>query len=357
MLELYTPFTGLPDLEAKIAFGLVYIARQTPLVEPKDIRIEPLRGYYDIQIETDEPQKVLNDLDRALRDVSIRRLCEYVLRRIPGMQPKYIETYIEHIEGLKDEKKLINLYQQSSLTKRELKAPSTICGHKARTKMPGAILALSPSIGKLWLRRDGFEKWENIKVCRCCFALALLGFTQYVPIFNVGKPPAIRWVILTPLPKEVLDGEELDLLASAIKSPPIERIAANIPCATLLLSIFAYHSHLAEVLSHKEYAIHIASLSMDRVWKTTGSTIMDVAPLVEFIRASSFNAATVINMIDAIRRGKGKVEAIELLNRLLLTRDKRSRTSLFRRFARTYAEINLLYPDTAKYLTRWCYGS
>lgn len=357
MLELYTPFTGLPDLEAKIAFGLVYIARQTPLVEPKDIRIEPLMGYYSIRIETDKPQDILNDLDRALRDISIRRLCEYVLRRIPGVHPKYVETYIERIEGLKDEKELIKAYQQPPLNIHELKASSTICGHKAKTKMPGAILALSPSIGKLWLRRDRFEKWENIKVCPRCFALALLGFTQYVLIFNVGKPPAMQRVILTPLPKEVLDGEELDLLVSAIKSPPIERIASNIPYTTLLLSIFAYHSHLAEVLSHKEYAMHIAPLSMKRVWKTTGLTIIDVAPLVGFIRASSFNAATVINMINAIRRGEGKVEAIELLNRLLLTRDKRARASLSRRFTRVYAEINLLYPDTADYLIRWCYGS
>jgi hypothetical protein len=117
----YTPATGFPDLEVKIAYGLARVGIEAFGVEK--VTIEDRGGFYTINIEANE-----NDLKKP--DDTFNLLCKRLLSSsyIPFSTPGIAGRSAESIRVTESETFSLNIYKSMALNSAN-KKPDNICKH------------------------------------------------------------------------------------------------------------------------------------------------------------------------------------------------------------------------------------
>lgn len=342
-LTLYTPATGFPDLEAKIAYGLARVGIET--FGADKVRIIPEKGFYVISIDGD-----IDKLNVAFNRIAKRLLSsDYIPRSTPGITGKSA-TIIKMGES---ENFDVTIYKEVK-EYAEHKQSEVFCRHKESKKVSNVIGFTAPATTGVLCKRDGIDisyyqgqlrrPTNPREICKTCGLLALLGMWFANFVFTVED----KEIIIIPIPIEEISGEKLGEVFALQHKVRKAWIGQEIPQVTIPLIFLSRFSSSADIL--KGFELFIAVLSRQQGYHVDGLFVIPVENYLDFIGYTPYNIAT----IDIMIRRRAYV-SLQELNKVVYNWEKAS----LLKFARLYVQetstnnfTNLLYPETAKYLLK-----
>ncbi len=348
-ITLYTPATGFPDLEIKIAYGLTRVGIETFGMER--VLIQDNGGFYTVLIDINEDE--FGKLDRAFN-----MLCKRLLSSsyIPFSTPGVAGRSAESITVKENESFSLNIYRSMEFFS-ENKANENICSHSSRHRNSsvGNIIGFATSTS-YHHKRDGIDvsTQQNIprrptnpkNICKTCALLSLLGTWYATFIFNVAD----REIIAIPIPKEKISGSKLQEIFALQHQIRKNWINQKIPQALIPLIFLSKIPSSADIL--KGFDLFVAVLSRQQGYHVDGLFLIPIGNYLDFIQQTPYNIATIDVMLE-----REAYSSLQELNNALYYRDKAS----LPKFARLYVQetspkkgdwVNLLYPETTKYLLK-----
>jgi len=351
MITLYTPATGFPDLEAKIAYGLARVGIEAGT----EVSIIPREGVYKVSFKTQDKNLINTTFHLLLgRLLSSRRFYDL------GVKPKYRTKYLPTREARKRLSKidLRQLYQLDVKSDFEFTRHRQ-CSHKGAVfgaikenerQLGGLILLASVHAGKPQYR-DNRQRDLNLGLCETCGYLNVLGKESFSFTIQLGKGKNRKYVAVTPIPITKLEDLQLHYLLSTQKTLHNFWLSDLIPLNVFTLGLLAKVPSLSDVVSDLRLNFHLALLSKDNKGDTVvgQTTIVNTLPFAKFISHSPYNSV----MVEKLLEEKPKISTlIEITSAI-----ERRNLSNLSKFPRLYVQetttdnyANLLYPDTVRYL-------
>lgn len=342
-ITLFTPATGFPDLEAKIAYGLARVGIEAFGMEK--VSIQGSSGFYTVTIDIHE-----TDFD-ALEN-TFNLLCRRLLSSsyIPFSTPGISGRSAESMGVTENEIFSLDVYQSITFNA-ENKKSENVCRH--RNSSIGNIIGIAAATS-YHHKRDGIDTSIQQKVprrptnpkniCKACASLSLLGTWYASFIFNIAD----REVIVVPIPKGKVKGPKLQEIFSLQHQIRKNWFNQEIPQVLIPLVFVAKIPSSSDILTG--FDLFIAVLSRQQGYHVDGLFLIPINNYLDFIRANPYNIAT----IDILLRREAYNSLQELNNAVY----NRVITSL-PKFARLYVQetstnnfTNLLYPETSKYLLK-----
>jgi CRISPR type I-A-associated protein Csa5 len=302
-------------------------------------------GFYSVTIkgELDKLESSFNTLCTRLFSSS------YIPFSTPGISGRSAESItIDEADNFS-----LSLYQ-IPISISENKDTETVCRHEGTDlERIGNIIGFSASTS-YHHRRDGLDisKQQGIprrptnpkKICKACGILALIGMWYATFIFSITD----REVIVIPIPKEQTSGTQLQEVFSLQHQIRKDWISQEIPQTLIPLTFLSRIPSSADIL--KGFDLYIAVMSRQQGYHVDGLFLIPIDNYLSFLRASSYNVASVDTMLRNEAFG-----ALQELNYSILN----STPAALSKFARLYIQetstnnfTNLLYPETAKYLLK-----
>lgn len=345
MITLYTPATGFPDLEVKIAYGLARVGIEAFGMEK--VFILDNGGFYSVTIDTNK-----DSFDKL--EISFNMLCKRLLSSsyIPFSTPGISGGSAESIPASESEKFSLDDYK-SMLFNAANKKSENVCRH--RNVSVGNIIGFTTATS-YHHKRDGIDTsiQQNVprrptnpkNICKPCALLSLLGIWYASFIFNVSDREII--VIPLPLPKIKITGSKLQEIFALQHQVRKNWFNQEIPQVLIPLAFLSKIPSSADIL--EGFDLFVAVLSRQQGYHVDGLFLIPIENYLDFIRQTPYNIAT----IDLILR-KETYSSLQELNNAIYNRDKAS----LPKFARLYVQetstnnfTNLLYTETAKYLLK-----
>ncbi len=337
-ITLYTPATGFPDLEAKIAYGLARVGIEAYGTDR--VKIVPEKGYYRVLIDGG-----IDKLNKVFDRVSSRILSsDFIPRSTPGITGRSALT----IKVKESENFDLSIYRNIAEVA-EHKKSENFCRHKDGNAVSNVIGFTAMATTGVLCKRDGIDityyKGEPRRptdprgMCKACGLLALLGMWFANFIFNIRD----REIIIIPFPKEEITGRKLQEIFALQHRLRKDWISQEIPQVLIPLVFLSKIPSSAVIL--KSFDLFIAILSRQQGYHVDGLFLITMENYLDFIDQAPYNVAAVDKMLKQEAFG-----ALTQLNRAIYNKDKSS----IAKFARLYVKetSNLLYPETAKYLLR-----
>lgn len=348
-ITLYTPGTGLPDFEMRIALGLCAAALNA--FAPEKVCLYQEAERYVIAIEDEQVQeKLKNSLawlcaNRIGRPEALMQISGFYKAKVhPSTEGAKVksEGYAKKIA------KFANLIRQSNPEKlfaittamnKPLRRTFKSCGHihAPKTKIFDAIFPLSPEIGKIPIPR-GTTKRKNLAVCSLCGVLAVLGaysFQLHLSVPPKGKNrPELIFAFLPKFSKEI-PGPALARFLSATKY--VERRITELPAVASGLVLLAGYPHLVEALtihhvSLEGFSVSVAERLGNRAPRFVARFEEDCSMPVSFLQYSVRNRALVQRMLRDRTFENSRVNILITLSRALRNSDSTALVD----FARSY---------------------
>jgi CRISPR type I-A-associated protein Csa5 len=353
-ITLYTPATGFPDLEAKIAYGLARVGIEAFGMEK--ITIHDEGGFYKVVIGVDENEsekleKTLNLLCRRLLSSS------YIPFSTPGIGGRSAESIPV------SENEIFSLDNFKSMPVNATnKKSEDVCRH--RNTPVGNIIGFAVATS-YHHKRDGLDIsiQQNVprrptnpkNICKICALLSLLGMWYASFIYNVSD----REVIAIPILKGEINGIKLQEIYSLQHQIRRNWINQKIPQVAIPLVFLSQIPSSADILV--EFDLFVAVLSRQQGYHVDGLFLIPIENYLDFIRQTPYNIATIDKLLNTFGDKRYPKEAYDALIELNNAIYYRKSDSLLK-FARLYALetapkdsnkwINLLYPETTKYLLK-----
>ncbi len=343
MIILYTPATGFPDLEVKIAYGLARVGIEAFGIDK--VAIQDEGGFYEIIIDCDVSKE--DRLDKTF-DMLCRRLLSssYIPFNTPGIAGRSAES-ITVSEG---ETFTVNNYKLIIFNASNIQTEN-VCKHKDESI--GNIIGFTVATS-YHHKRDGIDisiqqdiprrPTNPKKICKVCALLSLLGTWYASFIFNIAD----REVIAIPIPKGKVTGSKLQEIFSLQHQIRKDWINQKISQVLIPLVFLSKIPSSADILDG--FDLFIAVLSRQQGYHVDGLFLIPIENYLDFIRKSPYNIATIDVMLRREAYG-----SLQELNNTIYNRNKAS----LLRFPRLYVQetssnnfTNLLYPETAKYLLK-----
>ncbi len=356
MISLQTPFTGYPDLEVKIAYGLARVGAEA--IGTERVTIKNRGGYYEVQIDASENKFEL--LEKTFSMLCQRMLSSEVL---PFMTPGVGTRSAAKIKAGEKESFSLKIYRNRNFLLENRKTQN-VCRHN--NKSVGNILGFTASTS-YHNRRDGIDVVltpRNTKdktspkitrrptnprnICKTCGLLSLLGswFSSFM-FRTIDKE-----VMVVPIPKKTATGEVLRQILASHHLLRKEWIARRVPEKVMPLIILTRIPSTAYFLKGFDFFLSFMSGGGNRGYHVDGISSVPLDSYLKFIDANPYNVASVHNLL----RGEC-YEGLQILNELIVYR----RVDLLGRFCKVYSSrtstpnskyASLLYGETARYLLR-----
>ncbi|MBZ4682144.1 type I-A CRISPR-associated protein Csa5 [Thermodesulfobacterium sp.] len=342
MINLYTPATGFPDLEVKIAYGLARVGIEAFGINR--VKIIPEKGFYLVLIDGNIPK--LND---TFHKISARVLSsDFIPRSTPGITGRTADT----IKVSKNETFDLSIYTHI-IEIAEHKKSENFCRHKEKIKVSNVIGFTAAATTGVLCKRDGLDitYYQGVprrptdprEICKTCALLALLGMWYASFIFNIAD----KEVIITPIPNNEVSGLKLQEIFSIQHQIRKEWFGQEIPQVLIPLFFLSRIPSSADIL--EGFDLFIAVLSRQQGYHVDGLYLLSIEKYLSFLKDNPFNIAS----IDVMLRNNAFSALTELNNVIYYKKDS------ITKFARLYVQetssdkfVNLLYPQTAKYLLR-----
>jgi len=340
-MKFYTPGTGLPDFEMRIALGLCAAALN--VVDPKNIKLYEKFDKYCIEI-TDEPD-MAKKVQKSLGWLCQNKLSDQsLLLRTPGFRPLHLE---KQAKGVAEFGKKLMTNQASGLNeifvvKYNLRkgAHDYPCGHTDFKKDEpfGALLTFSPYLGQP-PKRNNVKHQITLPICPYCGVTGLAGTALFqidISISSKDRTKRERFFFL-PKFKNETSGEVLAKYLAASKH--IMGNLDDIPAYSAPLVLLALYPHLIDVIGTSSPTIFVGRLDSSGNAPRYGYSVEQPVQTENHYLQSVFNRA----FVQSCYRMDKKSELIGLLARSLQSCDVKSALD----FARTYAsatESKMLLP-------------
>jgi CRISPR type I-A-associated protein Csa5 len=365
-LVLYTPSTGFPDLEVKIAYGLARIAIEAGA----SVEIHPMGGLYKLEFANFDGDKFNKSfILLAQRLLSSPRWFDL------GVKARFKSNYPTALDGQGHDRKfkerlkknnLISLYTQRTNTHFNFDKEKS-CKHTGIPKygsvkedsgqMGGLILQASHHAGKPQIR-DVRQREFNLGLCEVCGYLATLGSISFCITTYLGKRRNRKYVLMLPIPSISLSMQNLLKILSMQKVISNNWLSDLIPLRVFPLGLLARFPSLGELVKETGLIFHLSLLSKDNRGDTVveQTSTVNVLPYVSFIDFSPYNCFTVELLLGSWSdKNPPKIASLSEILSLL----EFARKDILTKFARLYSQetssnnfTNLLYPKTAKYLLK-----
>ncbi len=338
-ITLYTPATGFPDLEAKIAYGLARVGIETFGIDK--IGIKNHGGFYAVTINVDD--------EFAKLDKSFNMLCKrllsssYVPFNTPGIKGKSIGS----VQVTENEDFSLISYKSIPFNAKN-KRSENVCRHE--NSSVGNIIGFATSTS-YHHKRDGLDVsiQQNIprrptnpkNLCKSCALLSLIGIWYASFIFNIAD----KEVMVIPIPTVEITGsrlQEIFALHHRVRKNLLNQKISQVLIPMLFLSKIPSS---ADILNGFDLFIVILSGGVQRGYHVDGLFLIPIEHYLDFIRSTPFNVSTIDVMFS-----RAAYRSLLELNKAIYNQDKSS----LLKFARLYVleTSNLLYPETVKYLLK-----
>jgi len=341
MITLYTPATGFPDLEVKIAYGLARVAIEAGY-EPV---IVPNGGFYGIKVNG-EIAKLNNTFNFLAKKILSS---DYIPLNTPGITGRSASTIQVKDSEFFDIGIFTNIIEIA-----EHKKSEPFCRHNVKNKVSNVLGFTASATTGVLCKRDGIDitfyqrqprrPTEPRGICKTCALLALLGMWYASFIFSVAD----KEVIVIPIPNQELAGYKLQEIFALQHQVRKEWFSQNIPQILIPLVFLSKIPSSADIL--EGFDLFIAVLSRQQGYHVDGIFLIEIEHYLDYIRQTSFNIATIDRLLMN--------EAYKALNELNNSIYYRRADSLLK-FARLYVQetstnnwTNLLYLETTNYLLK-----
>lgn len=344
-ITLYTPATGFPDLEAKIAYGLARVGIEAFGMD--NVSIQDIGGFYTVTIDA-------NENEYELFEKTFNMLCRRLLSssHIPFSTPGIKGGSAASIIIAEKEKFSLESYK-TMVSNAQNRKSENICRHRGNSV--GNIIGFTASTS-YHHKRDGIDTsiQQNVprrptnpkNICKACALLSLLGTWYASFIFSIAD----REVIAIPFPKGEVNGSKLQEIFSLQHQIRKNWFKQEIPQVLIPFVFLSKIPSSADILDGFDLFIAVMSGRGPRGYHVDGLFLIQIDNYLGFIKANPYNIAT----IDILLR-KEAFNSLQELNNAIYNREI---TSL-PKFARLYVQetstnnfTNLLYSETAKYLLR-----
>jgi len=345
MITLYTPGTGFPDLEVKIAYGLARVGIEA-YGRAERVVILPEAGYYIVNIEGD-----MERLNYTFNFLCNRLLqSEYIFLSTPGIKRSgKIGEKGWNLLARENKSRQLNKYLRFSFFLQNRKE-EPICNHNG--EKVGIQIGFS-ACTSYHQSRDKIDAQKNKrglhrptspkKLCKTCGLLAVLGMWFASFIFNIRQ----KEVIVIPIPQDKITGEDLEKIFSLQHYLHKEYLPADIPSVLIPLAFLAKVPSTTEIFN-KNFNLFIGLLvKQGQVYHVESTYLISIEDYLKFLE-NPYNVVSVDKMLQ-----KGAFGALQELHKVIYYKDLPSLLS----FPRLYAQetttddyVNLLYPDTTRYL-------
>jgi|GEM_PF-686777 len=357
MFTLYTPATGFPDLEAKIAYGLARVGIETFGIEKVIIRDNG--GFYTVAIDSREDELV--KLERTFNMLCSRLLASSF---IPFSTPGIGGRSAESIRVVDNELFSLDNHLYMNSISENVKSEN-FCRHSDRKKVSNVIGFTAFASTGVLCKREGVDyidyqgsirrPTDPRKICKTCGLLALLGTWYATFVFSVAG----REVLAIPIPKSKIDGSKLQEIFSLQHQIRKNWFGQEIPQVLVPLIFLSKIPSSADIL--EGFDLFVAVLSRQQGYHVDGLLLIPISNYLDFLRQTPYNIATVDKMLNTFGNKRYPKEACDALMELNNTIYYRKLDSL-PKFARLYALettpkdsnkwTSLLYKETSKYLLR-----
>ena len=341
MITLYTPATGFPDLEVKIAYGLTRVGIEAGF----KTKIISQKGFYSIIIEINE--KKLNETFNFLAKRILSS--EYIPLNTPGITEGTAKTITVKESEVFD----LNIYTKISEIA-EHKKSEKFCRHKSKEKVSNVLGFTASATTGVLCKRDGidFTPYKDIlrrpteprDICKPCALLALLGMWYASFIFNVAD----KEIIIIPIPKGEIYDYKLQEIFAIQHQIRKDWFNQKIPQVLIPLVFLSKIPSTADIL--EGFDLFVAVLSRQQGYHVDGIFLISIENYLDFIRQTPYNIATIDNILRSQAYG-----SLQELNNAIYYRKSDS----LLKFPRLYVQetstnnwVNLLYPETVKYLLK-----
>lgn len=348
---LYTPATGFPDLEVKIAYGLVRIGIEAGFAPTMCAN----KGFYEICYNAFDADKA----KRTIMTIFGRLLTEQKFFNL-GVRAKDRSRYPVKEDELRrlsyNTPALDKLFTLRRISDFNFKK-NYFCKHDQLEKFGGSsglILLSSFHAGKPYFRDNRSETF-NLNLCELCGYVAVLGLYSFGFIIHMGTGENRKSAVVLPIPETNLSDVHLQELFSLQKTLHNLWLSDVIPADSFTLGLLAKVPSLSDIVNELKLIFHISFITMDQRGTTVERTSLEnTFPFSNFIGASPYNSATVDRLLGD-SRNKPKISSLAELTNVLHNRQRDN----ISKFARLYVQetssdkfTNLLYYETAKYLLK-----
>ncbi|RLG10057.1 type I-A CRISPR-associated protein Csa5 [Candidatus Pacearchaeota archaeon] len=336
MIVLYTPATGFPDLEIKIAYGLARVgieAGYKPLIIPSG-------GFYVVKMEGE-----IEKLNKTFNRITKRILSsEYIPLNTPGITSRSAKTL-----KIKDSEYFDLEIFTKMVEIAEHKKSERFCRHNVKDKVSNVLGFTASATTGVLCKRDGLDitfykgqprrPTEPRYICKTCALLSLLGIWYTSFVFSIAD----KEVMIIPVPNQEISGFKLQEIFAIQHQIRKERFNQNIPQILIPLVFLSKIPSSADILDG--FDLFIAILSRQQGYHVDGLYLIPIKNYLHFIKETPYNIAT----IDVMLR-KEAYSSLQELNNAIYNREKAS----LPKFARLYVQetSSFLYPETAKYLLK-----
>jgi CRISPR type I-A-associated protein Csa5 len=331
MITLYTPATGLPDLEAKIAYGLARVGIEA--YGSENVVVKEEGGFYAVEI--DGRMDILDEMLNLL----LRRLLAspHIPSSTPGITGRTAESICFDSEDMSS----LSIYREIDFTSKNTSSEA-LCRHKG--KKISNVIGLSASTS-YHHRRDGLDvvmrhrPTNPKKICKDCGMVSLLGMWYASFIFSIKN----REVFVIPIPKGETNGERLIELFSLQHHVRNWYFNLDISQVVIPLLFLSKIPSSADILYGFE--LFIGVLSRPQGYHVDGLFMVPIDNYLRFLKDNPYNIASIDLMVK-----KEATVALEELNHIVYANDSRT----LGKFARIYIQqtSTSLYPPTSKYLLK-----
>ncbi len=356
-ITLYTPATGFPDLEAKIAYGLARVGVEALGMEKVAVHADG--GFYTVSIDIAKDE--FFKLDRTFNMLCKRLLAsEYIPITTPGIKKSGKRGgFVGNITVKEDESFSLGVFQQTGRFYWNNTKDEPVCGH-SDPEVVGAVLGLAAESSyhhsrdkldfeqkkdkdKYYIGRPSNPK----RICKVCGLLSLIGMWYSSFIFNIMNKQykVIQEIVTIPIPKQGIKGSRLQEIFS-LQHQIRKAFLPELPQTLIPLAFLSKIPSSSDILDG--FDLFIAVLSRQQGYHVDGLFLIHVSKYLDFLRANSYNIA----LVDTMLRREA-FTALQELNNIIYY----NTTNSLPKFARLYVQetstkdsTNLLYPETSKYL-------
>lgn len=342
-IMLYTPATGFPDLEAKIAYGLARVGIEA--IGMEEVAIRDNGGFYTVTVDVNEDE--FSILDKTFNMLCRRLLSSsYIPFSTPGIGGRSAESIpatekeIFSLDGYKA--RLFNASNRRSenVCRHGINSVGNIIGFAVATSYHHKRDGIDISIQQNIPRRPTNPK----NICKTCALLALLGTWYASFIFNVAD----REIIVLPIPTDEINGSKLQEIFSLQHQIRKNWINHEIPQVIIPLIFLSKIPSSADILDG--FDLFVAILSRQQGYHVDGLFMIPIKNYLNFLKANPYNIATIDTTIRNESWG-----ALQELNKVIYNKIMASLTKFARLYIQETSTINftnLLYSETSKYLLR-----
>jgi len=350
---LYTPATGFPDLEVKIAYGLARVGIEAGY-EPAII---PQSGFYQVVYKNYVPDKTKQTFLMILRRLlTSHRFFDLGVKAKDKTKYPANEEIITRIQGNKKVQfdSIFSLRYNSDFNFKK----KTFCGHDEFERFggrTGLILLSSFHAGKPYFRDKFYDKF-NLNLCEICGYLAVLGLHSFGFNIQMGTGKNKKYAIVLPIPEKKLMIENLHMLLSLQKTLHNFWLSDVLPLRTFTIGLLAKVPSISDITNDLQLLFHLSLVSKDNRGDTVveQTALTNTIPFSKFISASPYNCATISKLLGSSETLPKISSLIEITNII----EHLEKNNLLK-FARLYVQetstnnwTNLLYPETTNYLLK-----